>query len=90
MMGADGRNQVDISGSLDDTDPSWSPDGQHIAFSILSGVKDRIMVMKADGSDLKEISEGSGPSWFDPAFARKYAVDPLNKSATLWGKLKGK
>jgi len=69
--------------------PTYSPDGQYIAFGISGlGPTFRIMVMKADGSELREISEGSDPSWFDPAFA--HSVSPAGKLIETWGWLKSR
>lgn len=71
-------------------EPTWSPDGQHIAYwSALPG-QDRIVVMKANGSNQRVIAEGGGgpPSWFDPAFARQYMVNPSSKLAERWGMIK--
>jgi len=92
-MDTDGDNIVQLT-QLGDTGqhlaPTYSPDGQYIAFALSGGGPDgptfRIMVMKADGSELKEISQGADPSWFDPAFA----VDPAGKLADTWGRLKSR
>jgi Tol biopolymer transport system component len=96
-MDADGKNIVRLTQADEqDYSPIWSPDGQYIAFSIAMQnfgflKPTRIVVMKADGSEPKVIAENaSDPSWFDPDFARKYAVNPLSKISTLWGKLKEK
>jgi TolB protein len=86
-MDSDGQNVVRLTKANEQHDaPIWSPDGQYIAFSILnpSGVE----VIKADGSDPKIISDGGNPSWFDPAFARKYAVNPAGKLVDTWGGIK--
>jgi Tol biopolymer transport system component len=49
------------------TDPAWSPDGTHIAFSRMAGGHAHLFVMNADGSDATQITEGADddvyPSW---------------------------
>lgn len=40
-------------------EPTWSPDGQKIAWTSYG----HINIMNADGTNQKEIAEGSGPSW---------------------------
>jgi Tol biopolymer transport system component len=49
------------------TDPAWSPDGARIAFSREVNGRAHVFVMKADGTDARQITEGSDddvhPSW---------------------------
>ncbi|MGO8996691.1 MAG: hypothetical protein ACLQVI_25535 [Polyangiaceae bacterium] len=49
------------------TDPAWSPDGTHIAFSRAVRGRAHVFVMKADGTDATQITDGSDddihPSW---------------------------
>jgi TolB protein len=69
-MNADGSEAVNISQSdkLED-EPSWSPDGQKIAYVIVtSDNASDIWVMNADGSDKKQLTHGEkqgnySPSW---------------------------
>ena len=64
MMNADGTNQRVISGDVRTngaTVPTWSPDGQHIAFSQGNG---GIFTMNADGSNIRRLTNsGANPSW---------------------------
>jgi TolB protein len=52
-----------------DEEPSWSPDGSHIAFSGTRDDQYGLYVMDADGSDVRRLSEGrfffptGSPSW---------------------------
>ena len=73
-MDSDGTNRVRMTYESG-TDraffsPTWSPDGQQIAFAerrkVGNGLKHRLMVMQADGADVQEIPisiEGTAPSW---------------------------
>ncbi len=49
------------------TDPAWSPDGRRIAFSRWTGGHMHLFVANADGSDVKQITDGSEddrqPTW---------------------------
>ncbi len=68
-MNADGKNQKNITqGPLaDDLDPSWSPDGERIAFVSDRDGHREIYVMDADGKNQKNLSNNDfddwGPSW---------------------------
>ncbi len=91
-MDADGENIIQLTRQdirEQHLAPTYSPDGQYIAFCLSAPNKGySVMVMEADGDELKEISQGSDPSWFDPAFARSYAVNPAGKLVDTWGSLK--
>ena len=74
VMNADGSGVTRLtSGNEDDTQPSWSPDAEHIAFTASCHYYDScyynpttsIMIVRADGSDLSELtnSNASKPSW---------------------------
>jgi TolB protein len=59
-----GRSQTNLTNDpANDWSPTWSPDGQKIAF-----VSDRqpqgIYVMNADGTNQRFLTEGDAPSWF--------------------------
>jgi Tol biopolymer transport system component len=49
------------------TDPAWSPDGTHIAFSRMAGGHAHLFVMNADGTGATQITDGTDddvhPSW---------------------------
>jgi WD40 repeat protein len=66
VMNADGSGQTKLTNNTQsDTDPSWSPDGDKIAFS-RSGDngEDEIYVMNADGSGQTRLTNnGYSPSW---------------------------
>jgi TolB protein len=49
------------------SDPAWSPDGKHLAFSRVSGGHPHLFVAGADGGDAQQITEGpdddQDPAW---------------------------
>ena len=66
VMDADGSNQQRLTENLfDDRDPSWSPDGEWIAFvSDRDGLfNDEIYVMDADGSNQRRLTENLAIDW---------------------------
>ena len=68
VMDIDGRNQVRLTNDLaNDFEPSWSPDGDRIAFVSNSTDKvNHIYAMDSDGQNLVKLTEegGSGtPAW---------------------------
>ena len=71
-MNADGSGQAPLlSGSGNPTEPTWSPDGRKIAFTLFTcdyycyQESQSLMVMKADGTNVVELTSGSvfNPSW---------------------------
>lgn len=58
VMDADGSNQTNLTQTkFDDEDPAWSPDGSQIIFvSRRYGGSRQLMVMNADGSDQRRVS----------------------------------
>jgi Tol biopolymer transport system component len=67
VMNANGSDQTQlINNDVSDEEPSWSPDGEKIAFSGF-GDDDSdsrgVFVMNADGSDVTRLTDGSQPSW---------------------------
>ena len=69
VMDTDGKNQRNLSNSdFDEWDPSWSPDGKHIAHvSIKDEFGMGIYVMDADGKNQRrltdDLSHEGEPSW---------------------------
>jgi TolB protein len=48
-----------------DFQPSWSPDGQEIVFVSTRNGRGELFVMRADGSEVRQVTEGGGwqPAW---------------------------
>jgi catechol 2,3-dioxygenase-like lactoylglutathione lyase family enzyme len=69
--------------------PVWSPDGQHIAFTVHEPGwwASDVFIMDADGANRRNLTADNPlwdgePAWFD---AKARAVSPLGKQATTWG-----
>ena len=57
-MDADGKNQKRLTRNLEAPDsPSWSPDGQRIAFDVIKDRNLEICVMDSDGSNLDRLTD---------------------------------
>jgi TolB protein len=70
-VAADGTDRQDLTdGTTPDTHPTWSPDGEWIAFGRRQDDTRYLMVMAADGSDQTQLFEPmsgfSGPPYFRP------------------------
>ena len=73
VMDTDGKNQRRLTNNdFDEWEPSWSPDGKHIAFT---ASEDRVVdqhpqiyVMDADGGNLRKLTKNPFPEW-DPSWS---------------------
>jgi len=84
VMNADGSgvNQVTC---CEAHGPVWSPDGRKIAFTANASVSPVIAVIRADGTDLVELTSGADPSWRrggSPAASSAGTAAPSGPSAT--------
>jgi len=59
-MAPDGSELTRLTFTGDALIPAWSPDGTQIAFSRVSGDDVHLFVMDFDGSDLRQVTAGSG------------------------------
>ena len=91
VMDADGGNQRRLTENRQyDWSPSWSPDGERIAFmSERDGDgNSEIYVMDADGGNQKNLTNNRNddiiPAWLNSPFS----VSPAGKKFTMWGRLK--
>lgn len=88
LMDADGQNQTNLTSGAYGHHPAWSPDGKFIAYMAKGGV----WVMKADGTEKKNISHGttrdSEPAWSPDgqwiAFTRTANKAPGQETMDIW------
>jgi hypothetical protein len=66
-FGEGGQRQLTTSGG--DSDPAFSPDGDELAFQRDLGIRSQVFLMNADGTNQRELTEGSSPD-FAPDGAR--------------------
>ncbi|WP_448699304.1 hypothetical protein ACFGVR_20180 [Mucilaginibacter sp. AW1-3] len=69
-ISASGTNPkiINVPNNLTSTDASWSPDGTKIVFCNNTGTGNKIFIINADGTDLKQITFDSGTQRF-PTFS---------------------
>ena len=64
VMNADGHSPVRLTDSTSlEVAPDWSPDGRRIVFERFGRTGSEIVVMNADGSRVRRLTEGGGPRW---------------------------
>ena len=93
VMDPDGNNRRMLTNNVvEDTHPSWSPDGQLIAYEswIVGKPFKEIHLITAEGEYLMRLSElhkkgDAHPDWFDPTGR---AVSPAGNQITIWGGVK--
>ncbi len=65
---ASGQIDQITSGPWDEYDPAWSPDGEWIAFAIQIDKQSDVFVMRADGSEVTNLTNTSPASEFQPVW----------------------
>ena len=92
LMDSDGSNRRKLTDNvIQDTHPSWSPDGRLIAYESWTFEKPtEIHLITAEGKYLMRLSElhkkhDAHADWFDPTGR---AVSPAGNQITIWGRLK--
>ena len=91
VMDADGGNREKLAHRA--MYPSWSPDGQVIAYYVLDGrpgdFHGTIHLMTSNGRYLKQLSDDRNARDFEPDISPLgWAVSPASKTTTTWGRLK--
>lgn len=80
VMNADGTGVVQLTANtVDDRQPSFSPDGARIAFSRFDGADYEIFVMDADGTDVVQLTSNTAsdtdPDWTASATKIVFTTD---------------
>ena len=70
VMNDDGTEQIQLThNAVDDYDPTWSPDGQKIAFCSDRDGLIQVYVMNVDGSDVHRLTNSTGTHELRPAWS---------------------
>ena len=69
-MNADGSGQTRLTNNEEiDRNPSWSPDGEKIAFNSIRDGNEEIYIMNADGSGQTRLTNNSASDDIDPTWS---------------------
>ena len=79
VMDADGRNQTRLVRGGDNITPSWSPDGEWIAFGRTSVTSPGIYMIRPNGTGLCQIASGRGIPFHSPSWSPRPAANGLYK-----------
>ena len=64
VMRPDGsRRRLVTPSGRDDSSPSWSPDGFHVAFSFYNGRRERVAVLGLRSGRVQDLGDGFNPDW---------------------------
>ena len=89
-MDTDGKNLRRLTKNLGNAwNPSWSPNGERIAFTSNGNGNNDIYVMNANGKIPQNLTgkffeQDVTPAWFHPPLA----IAPAGRTLTIWGWLK--
>ena len=92
VVNADGGNRKKLADRA--LSPSWSPDGQVIAYYLSEGIwpgnfRSTIHLMASNGRHIRQLSDGRNALDLEPDISPLgLAVTPASKTTTTWGKLK--
>jgi TolB protein len=86
VMDADGGNVRKLADHA--SEPSWSPDGKSIAFTSAAGGKFDIAVIRIDGSNRKQLTQGTGensaPAWSPDGSTIAFSVGPPGSQRSVF------
>lgn len=88
VMDADGSNQTRLTFNVTfDGNPTWSPDGQRLAFQSREGGDHEVYVINVDGSGLVQLTDNDYPDIF-PAWSPdgRYIAFSSNRPKTEFGR----